>query len=161
MSETALQILDQLIKSGKLDQSQYDKYRVLAEDGLQAMLDYLEKNESFDPEEMAQVKSQALNIPYVNLEGKSVPLDVLKILPQDLSENYQMIVFGQDGNQLSVGMVEPMNYKAVEAMEFLARKKKSKLLCLIPRIINPLKHWILSVGKKIYSLFIILQVHIA
>ena len=127
MSETALQILDQLIKSGKLDQSQYDKYRVLAEDGLQAMLDYLEKNESFDPEEMAQVKSQALNIPYVNLEGKSVPLDVLKILPQDLSENYQMIVFGQDGNQLSVGMVEPMNYKAVEAMEFLARKKNFRL----------------------------------
>ncbi|MFA6304458.1 MAG: GspE/PulE family protein [Patescibacteria group bacterium] len=127
MTETGKQILDELKKGGQLTDEQYRSYLALTEGDQQAFFDNLNKDEKISQEALAQAKSRVLNIPYLNLEGKEIPLAVLKILPQDLSENYQMLVFGQEGNVLDVGLVDPVNYKAIEAMEFLARKKNYKL----------------------------------
>ncbi len=128
MSETSRQILDELKKGGQLDDPSYQRYLKLAEDeDQQALLLALNEDPAIAKEALAQAKGIVLGIPYVNLEGKDLPLAVLKVLPQDLAANYQMLIFGQEGNVLEVGLVDPQNYKAVEAIEFLARKKNYRL----------------------------------
>lgn len=126
MSETARQILDELLKAGELTQEKYQPLLKIAEKNPADFFDKL-KEEKISPEALSQAKGKALNIPYINLEGKTIPPAVLKILPQDLAENYQMLIFAQEGNLLDVGLVDPLNYKAVEAIEFLARKKNFRL----------------------------------
>lgn len=128
MSETSRQILDELKKGGQLDEPAYQRYLKLAQaDDQQALMAALNADPAVAKEALAQAKGAVLGMPYVNLEGKEIPLSVLKILPQDLAENYQMLIFGQQGNALEVGLVDPQNYKAVEAIEFLARKKNYRL----------------------------------
>ncbi|MDD4290069.1 MAG: GspE/PulE family protein [Patescibacteria group bacterium] len=75
-----------------------------------------------DQEEYAKIKSEIINVPYKNLVDEEIEKEILKTLPQNLSENYKMIVFAKDNNVLSVGMVDPENFSAIEAMEFLAHK---------------------------------------
>ena len=73
-------------------------------------------------DDVTHARSELLSIPYVDLYGKIIQRSVLNLLPRDLSENYQMIVFDRQGNEVSVAMVDPSNFKALEALEFLARK---------------------------------------
>jgi len=123
MAETGTQILDELKKAGQLDQSSYDEYLKLSKQDNKSLLRALEDDKRISGEALAQAKSQVLNMPYVNLEGKQIPVEILKILPQDLAANYKMLIFDKVGNEIKVGLVEALNYKAVEAMEFLSRKK--------------------------------------
>jgi type IV pilus assembly protein PilB len=127
MPEISRQILEALLKGGQLNQAKYRQYQALLDGDQGAFFAALEADSDISSEALAQAKGAAWEVPYVNLEGKNIPLDILKILPQDLAENYQILVFGQEGNVLNIGMVDPHNYKAVEAIEFLARKKNYKL----------------------------------
>ncbi|HLC63793.1 MAG TPA: GspE/PulE family protein [Patescibacteria group bacterium] len=127
MAETARQILDQLLKEGQLDQDKYQHYLSLAEKDTNTLLKALNEDQEISGEALAQAKGQAISMPYINLEGKQITMEILNILPQDLAENYQMLVFGKEGNKLQVGLVNPFNYKAVEAIEFLARKKNFRI----------------------------------
>jgi type IV pilus assembly protein PilB len=78
-------------------------------------------------EELNQVKSELLSIPATTLKGKEIAIETLKIIPQEVAENYQMIAFERKGNELNVGLVNPQNFKAIEAVEFLAQKSGLKV----------------------------------
>ncbi|MDP2812152.1 MAG: GspE/PulE family protein [bacterium] len=74
-------------------------------------------------EDWTQAKAVFFDLNYVSLIGRKIEADTLNILPADLSENYQMVVFNKEGNNTDVGLVDPTNFKALEAINFLARKK--------------------------------------
>lgn len=78
-------------------------------------------------EAVAKARGEALGVPYVNVRDVEVDRDALALLPKDLAENYRMVIFGRVGNELQAGLVDPTNFKAVEALEFLARKKNLKV----------------------------------
>lgn len=74
-------------------------------------------------EDWAMVKAYFYDMEYVNLIGKKIEAEILNILPQDLSENYKLVVFNKSGSSIEAGLVDPGNFKAMEALNFLARKK--------------------------------------
>lgn len=78
-------------------------------------------------ENLNQVKAELLSIPAVDLKGKDIPQKVLKLIPHEVAENYQIIAFKKTGNELAVGLVNPQNFKAIEAVEFLAQKSNLKV----------------------------------
>ncbi|PWB38534.1 MAG: hypothetical protein C3F02_03355 [Parcubacteria group bacterium] len=73
-------------------------------------------------EDWAQAKGFFYNLEYVNLMGRGIAGAVLNILPHDLSENYKMVVFNRVGDTLEAGLLDPTDFKAMEALNFLARK---------------------------------------
>jgi type IV pilus assembly protein PilB len=75
-------------------------------------------------EDWAQAMGVFYDLSYANLIGRKIESEVLNILPEDLSENYQMVVFKKEGSEIEVGLVNPTNFKAIEASNYLARKKK-------------------------------------
>jgi len=78
-------------------------------------------------EKLAQVKGELLNIPYINLANVSIPREFLKIIPRKVSENYGIIAFERDGNAVKIAMVDPQNFKAIEAVEFLGKEENLEL----------------------------------
>ncbi|MBU1037021.1 GspE/PulE family protein [Patescibacteria group bacterium] len=116
-------LLDALKAENLISLQTYNEYLKIIKDNPRKLDQLLEDNSLITPEVLAQFKGKVLKIPYLSLEGKIINKDVLKILPQDLAENYQLLVFDKIKNELQVGLVDPTNYKAVEAIEFLARKK--------------------------------------
>jgi type IV pilus assembly protein PilB len=75
-----------------------------------------------DIEEYAKVKAGVIDVPYRNLVDEKIDNEVIKLLPLNLSKNYKMVIFNKTGNVLDVGLVDPGNFSAIEAAEFLAHK---------------------------------------
>ena len=78
-------------------------------------------------EDLTKIKAIFFDMNYISLIGKNIDPDILNILPQDLSENYEMAVFAQEGKNVSLGLVVPSNFKAIEAFNYLARKNNFKV----------------------------------
>ncbi|USN53715.1 MAG: Flp pilus assembly complex ATPase component TadA [Candidatus Nomurabacteria bacterium] len=78
-------------------------------------------------EDITKAKGKLFNVPYVELFGKIVRAEVLNLIPQELAQNYSMVAFSRDADELSVAMVNPSDFKALEAIEFIARKNRLKL----------------------------------
>ncbi len=73
-------------------------------------------------EEYAKIKSQAIGMPYKDLVDENIGNEALRILPMNLASNYKMIIFNRVNDILEVGLVDPENFSAIEAVEFLAHK---------------------------------------
>lgn len=73
-------------------------------------------------EELAQLKSQVIGIPYVNLGELEVDPSVLNRVPMETAQTYSAVAFAQRGPDLDVAMMDPHDFKAVEALDFVARR---------------------------------------
>lgn len=76
---------------------------------------------------MAKAKGKVMDIPYVDLFGKTISQSVLHIIPRELAENYHLVAFDKQADIVSVAMVDPGDFKAIEAIEFIARKNNLKI----------------------------------
>lgn len=86
-------------------------------------IDELVKKYSFmGQEEYAKIKSGVIGMPYKDLIDNNLDKEALKILPMNLASNYKMIIFNRIDDILEVGLVDPENFNAIEAVEFLAHK---------------------------------------
>ena len=78
-------------------------------------------------DQLASLESKLLSIPLADLKGRQIPKSVLEIIPQEVADNYQMVPFEKTGNEIHIGLVNPQNFKAIEAVEFLAQKANLKV----------------------------------
>ncbi|MBI3627015.1 type II/IV secretion system protein [Candidatus Uhrbacteria bacterium] len=78
-------------------------------------------------EEITKSKGEVYHIPYFDLAGKSVPPATLNTIQEDIAQNYQMIAFDKTDDELKVGLVDPLNLKAIEAAEFIAKKNNLRV----------------------------------
>ncbi len=85
--------------------------------------EYLEIKQIIPENEIIQAKSKIFNLPPAELYGFVVPKEILKILPKELAETYQMVIFGQENKTLKVAILNPADFKAREAIEFIAKNK--------------------------------------
>lgn len=76
-----------------------------------------------DEEQLTQIKAELLHIPYANLNEVTVLGEHLDMLPKKVAENYKILSFAREGDTVKIGMVDPQDFKAVEAIEFLAKEE--------------------------------------
>ena len=68
-------------------------------------------------------KGEVLGIPTKRIkEMGRVPFDILKLIPEESARHYQMIPIGLDDKILDIGMVNPDNTEANEALRFIGAK---------------------------------------
>src|SRR3989344_2697872 len=70
----------------------------------------------------AQVPSEAPSIPVRDLKGKKISPDILKYIPQESAEYYRFVPIGIKDSALEVGLVDPDNTEAHNAISFIADK---------------------------------------
>lgn len=75
-----------------------------------------------DEEKLTKVKGELLNISYIDLSGEIIVSETLRLISKEVAENYQIIAFKEIDRELYVGLVDPQNFKAIEAIEFLTRE---------------------------------------
>lgn len=86
------------------------------------VLAQLQDERSVDEETMAQLKSAVLGVPYVNLADRDVGPDVMNTISRDIAENYQVVPYAKENGIISVAMLDPHNFQAVEALDFISRR---------------------------------------
>ena len=67
-------------------------------------------------------KGEALGIPTRSLENQNVPFDILKYVPEESALHYRFAPIGVSDGVLEVGIVDPDNIEARDALNFISSK---------------------------------------
>ena len=69
----------------------------------------------------SQASSAAPEIPVRSLGDVKIPYDVLKLIPEESVEHYKIAPIGLAEGILEVGMIDPDNMQAIDALNFISR----------------------------------------
>jgi type IV pilus assembly protein PilB len=75
------------------------------------------------PEDILAARGEFLNIPTRVVAENSIPFDVLDYIPEESATHYQFVPIGFKDGMLEVGIVDPDNIEARDALNFIAAKK--------------------------------------
>ena len=66
------------------------------------------------PEDIADALSEHLRIPRVDFKRRYISSDVVKLVPENIIREQQVLPIELDGNFLSVAMVDPLNIMVID-----------------------------------------------
>lgn len=67
--------------------------------------------------DLTRARAVLLNIPFVELAGKSISASVLDLVPEQVARKYRLVPFSQDKSSLSVAMADPLDLQVIEFLE--------------------------------------------
>ena len=70
-------------------------------------------------EEITGALSRHYGVPAINLSYYAVDPDVLKLIPRETSERYQVVPLCRVGSTLTIAMVDPTNVFAMDDIKFM------------------------------------------
>jgi len=76
-----------------------------------------------DNQEILEKKGEYYNVPYRNLADLNVPFDILKYVPEESALHYKFVPIGLKDGFLEVGIVNPENIEARDALSFISSKE--------------------------------------
>ncbi|TAL49590.1 type II/IV secretion system protein [Patescibacteria group bacterium] len=75
-----------------------------------------------EPEEILKSKSEFLDIPVHPLKNKEIPAKILEYIPEESATHYRFLPLAVKEGVLEVGVVDPDNLEARDALNFIASK---------------------------------------
>jgi type IV pilus assembly protein PilB len=85
-------------------------------------IDDILRGKGIDPAEILKAKGEYLRIPVKELGGKEIPFEILKYIPEESAIHYKIIPIGLEDGVLQVGLVDPDNIEARDALNFISSK---------------------------------------
>lgn len=120
-------LLDLLLADNLLSKDQAQQLLAESQQTQRSVNELIETKNLVREEDLVREKSKLYNIPYIDLFGRVVRAEILNVIPKELADNYRMVAFNKSGDELSIAMVDPSNFKALEAIEFIARKNRLRI----------------------------------
>lgn len=80
------------------------------------------KKKGVKDSDLLAAKGEYLNVPVRSLKDQSIPFDILKYIPEESAMHYKFIPVGVRQNVLEVGVVDPDDIEARDALNFIASK---------------------------------------
>ena len=116
-------LLDLLVENNLINEEQLAEVKQTASVTKKSVGEILKVKNIVNPEELVKVKAQMLNLPYQSLEHEEIIDKALNVIPIEVAENYKIICFAKDNKKIKVGITDPDNFKAIEAVDFLAKEE--------------------------------------
>lgn len=116
-----MDILQILVQKGVLPQKQVAK---ITDDSVKSGVtieESLIKN-GVSPHDILEAKGEYFDIPTKNLNGQDVPEKVLYYIPEESASHYRFVPVAVTNGVLEVGMVDPDDIEARDALNFISSK---------------------------------------
>lgn len=91
-----------------------------AKKGNSDIFDVLISKKFLKEEDAVKIKADYMQVPYISLKEKTIDESVLRIISEKAVAFYQFVPFEFDNNLLKVGMVDPNNLDALDALKFIS-----------------------------------------
>ncbi len=114
--------LEALIRRGLLKDTQIAEVLKRAEEKYGGDIDLALNDFGITDDVLLTEKSRYFNIPRKQINPKAITFDVLKYIPEDSAKHYRFIPIGFTEGVLEVGIVDPENIAANDALQFIASK---------------------------------------
>lgn len=72
-------------------------------------------------EDLTKIKAEISELGYINLVETEITQGILSTIPRQVAENYKIICFDKTSRIIKIGIIDPDNFKAIEAVDFLAK----------------------------------------
>ncbi len=114
-----------LLDSNLVNKKEFNKALKKAKKTRKQVDDILVAEGVISREKLTELKAYILGIPFVDLEKRDIPSEVLKIIPEPIARRHNIIAFNKDGKKLEVAMIDPEDLRTIE---FIKKKAGLKIL---------------------------------
>lgn len=121
------ELLDRLYKDKLISEQQYSEIKLGVAAGNSDLEEVLKTKDVIEPEKLTETVAKVYGLLYQNLANKKISEEVISKIPQEVAENYQIICFDKKDEALFIGITDPDNFKAFEAVNFLAKDANAEV----------------------------------
>ncbi|MDQ3065046.1 MAG: type II/IV secretion system protein, partial [bacterium] len=113
-------VKDLLIRSGKATAEQMQNIRDQAGNDKAALQDVVIKANIINEKDLTKLYASEIEVPFVELEPKDIKREILKLVPERIATQYQVVLYGVDANGIKLlAMEDPDD---VQAINFLKKQ---------------------------------------
>ena len=98
-------------------------------------------------EQIAQALTTQFGFPYLPLTNYDVDAGVVKLIPENVAMQYNMIAIDKIGNSLTIAMSDPLNIHAIEDVELITNCKVQIFVSTQTDIKESIKRYYGAVSK--------------
>jgi len=133
-------LIEELIKRGVIKAEQANQAVRIAEEKFNGNIDQALTQVEVDENEILKAKGEIFGVPVKIVNPRMVPISILKLIPIEAARIYQFIPISMNDNFLEVGIIDPENVQAVDALTFITAKlnKPFKLYIIATSVYNKL-----------------------
>ena len=117
-----MSFLEELVKKGTIKESQILDIKNRAKDKHDGDIDATLIEMGIPEEEILKIKGEYFNMPIKKVNGKDVTFSILKYIPEDSARHYKFVPFSLTEGVLEVGVIDPDNIEALDALQFISAK---------------------------------------
>ena len=92
-------------------------------------------------EQIAQVLTTQFGFPYLPLANYEIDLDVVKLIPENVAKQYNLIAVDRIGNSLTIAMSDPLDTHATEDVELVTNCKAQIFISTLTDIKKAIKRY--------------------
>lgn len=109
-----------LQQGGVIDESQLAQLKLLAEHSHTSLYNIVISERVVTPQDLAKLVSKQIGVPFVEIEPKDIPKEVLMKIPEHIARQYNVVLFAQDSDgTLSLAMEDPDD---IQALNFIQKE---------------------------------------
>jgi len=115
-------LIQQLVKKGLLEKEKATSLEYEVKNSGKKEEEVILEQRLVSEDFLFGLKSENLKIPFKRIYPEDIPLQILEVIPEDSARYYHVIPVARKDNVLEVGMLDPGNLKAKEALRFITRR---------------------------------------
>lgn len=133
-------LLDTLVKENILSEDQANQILKVADEKYNGQVDQALLIFDIDENLILETKSKLYNIPIKDIDPSKVDSQTLKLVPADSAKIYHFLPIGITDDVLEIGIIDPENVQAMDAITFITAKldKPFKLFLIRTSVYNKL-----------------------
>lgn len=141
MPDTAQSILASLVAENHLTKEQADALMTESLTNNTPVEDILRKKRIVTEADLGRAKAASLNVPFVTLLGRAIAPDILNFIPEPVARRYNILPFEVDARngELSVAMVDPLDFQVIEFLEKKSGKSIRPFMALSEDIVTAIE----------------------
>ena len=137
------QLGELLLERGVINQAQLDKALKFQKEKGGLIGQILVSLGFAKEEEIAQALTVQYGFPYLPLECYDINAEAIKLIPENVAVQYNLVAIDKIGDLLTIAMSNPLNYQAVEDIEILTKCKVQVFVSTMTDINNAIaKHYV-------------------
>jgi type IV pilus assembly protein PilB len=117
-----MSFLEELALRGVIKENQIGQVLKLAEEKYKGDIERSLADFGLTEDRLLDIKSEFYNIPIKKIDPKALSTDALHYIPEDSANHYKFAPLSIEDNVLHVGIVDPTNTQAMDALQFLSAK---------------------------------------
>ncbi len=117
-----MSFLEELVKKSVIKESQIGEIKTLAKKKYNGDINKALSDAGVSEEKILEVKGEYFGIPTRKVNIKEISFDPMKYISQDSATHYHFVPIGLQDEVLHVGVTNPENVQAMDALQFISSK---------------------------------------